>query len=325
MTNEIYAVGLTRMELRTLEVLLPMTFSVIPFDAKQLHEESIEKLSEQGRCIFINPKRISADFLAYFLRIQESCRNGNRPIPMLLLTDTLTREQRRLLPHCELPVISLRKRMDRNRSHAVKLLRETSFPCWQNRSAMAANMFNDGWYLIEIETTGRDIWNDNITCIHVALIANYEITGGDPPIYIRQPAASSSQTGVTTEGTELSLEEAVDYLESLRCSDTPFVFENEAYTAGFLHAAYLRCGKAFTRPYLAIDTLANIPFGYLLERHAKTIPSRIGAEPIKNYAYSDQLQALGTLTKCVFENLILRYGVRCPATLDRLYAAEIIE
>lgn len=324
MTNEIYAVGLTRMELRTLEVLLPMTFSVIPCDAKQLHEEIIEKISEQGRCIFINPKRISADYLAYFLWIQEGCRNGNRPIPMLLLTDTLTREQRRMMPHCELPIISLRKRMDRTRNLAVKLLRETSFPCWQNRSAMVSNMFNDGWYLIEIETTGRDIWKDNITCIHVALMTNYEITREYPPLYIREPA-SSAQTGATAERTEISLEEAVDYLESLRCSDTPFVFENEAYTAGFLHAAYLRCGKAFTRPYLAIDTLANIPFGYLLERHAKTIPSHIGAEPIKNYAYSDRLQALGTLTKCVFENLILRYGIRCPATFDRLYAAEIIE
>lgn len=62
-------------------------------------------------------------------------------------------------------------------------------------------------------------------------------------------------------------------LDSLPCKDTPFLFTNEDFATGFLNAEYLRCGKTFDRPYVAIDKLANIPFGYLMQRKAWNIPA----------------------------------------------------
>lgn len=77
----------------------------------------------------------------------------------------------------EYPILSgyLHERFDRNRNLAVKLLRESTLPCWQNREVMRSNMFNDAWYLIDIETTGLDRWKDHIIAIRIARMANYEI------------------------------------------------------------------------------------------------------------------------------------------------------
>ena len=89
-----------------------------------------------------------------------------------------------------------------------------------------------------------------------------------------------------------------------------------------LKAAFLRCGKPFIRPYIAIDKLAAIPFGYLMQRHALNIPSLIDPSSSSNLFFDDQLQDLYALTKCVFENLCTRFDVRCPGQFDKLYAAE---
>ena len=115
----------------------------------------------------------------------------------------------------------------------------------------------------------------------------------------------------------------MEQLEGLSCSDTPFVFTSEEFTAGFLKAVFLRCGKSFIRPYIAIDKLAAIPFGYLMQRRALNIPSLIDPSSSSNLFFDDQLQELYELTKCVFENLCIRYDVRCPGQFDKLYAAEL--
>ena len=115
--------------------------------------------------------------------------------------------------------------------------------------------------IIDLETTGVDVWKDSIICIRLAYMANYKIVGQPQMIYIRQskplPDGISKLTGITDEmlAQGISLEEAVEQLEGLSCSDTPFVFTSEEFTAGFLKAAFLRCGKSFTRPYVAIDKL----------------------------------------------------------------------
>lgn len=227
--------------------------------------------------------------------------------------------------------IDLRKRLDRNRNIAVKLLREASLPCWQNRSAMLSNMFNDAWYLIDLETTGVDVWKGRIIAIRIARMANYETGWEYPIIYIRQseplPEGISKLTGITNEmvAQGISLKEAVEQLDSLSCDTTPFVFAGEDYTAGFLSAAYLRCGKTFTRPYVAIDKLANIPFGYLMQRRALNIPSLAGPSPVNDLFPDDPLQELYGLTKCAFEDLRIRYDVHCPGHFDKLYPAELCE
>ena len=63
MTNEVYTIGLTRTELQTLKVLLPITFPVLPYDTEQLDESEIKRITGQARCIVLNPKHLDAELL----------------------------------------------------------------------------------------------------------------------------------------------------------------------------------------------------------------------------------------------------------------------
>ena len=333
MTNDIFCVGLTRTELQTLGVLLPITFRIIPVSLEALDHAAVVRVIDQARCIILNPKRLSVDLLDDFLRGQDYQRRNDAPVPIILFSDTMAREPRREVFIPEYPILSvdLHERFDRNRNLAVKLLRESTLPCWQNREVMRSNMFNDAWYLLDIETTGLDRWKDRIIAIRVARMANYEINWERPTIYIRQaeplPAQISEITGITDNmlAGGVSMEEALEELDSLPCKDTPFLFANEDFATGFLNAEYLRCGKTFDRPYVAIDKLANIPFGYLMQRKAWNIPSLIAPELTENACFDTELQSLYALTKCTFEALLARYDVHCPGQFDKLYAADITD
>ena len=120
-------------------------------------------------------------------------------------------------------------------------------------------------------------------------------------------------------------EEALEELDSLPCKDTPFLFANEDFATGFLNAEYLRCGKTFDRPYVAIDKLANIPFGYLMQRKAWNIPALVGFKTLRKQPLDEELQKLFALTACTFEALQTRCDVRCPEEFAKLYAAELCE
>ena len=121
------------------------------------------------------------------------------------------------------------------------------------------------------------------------------------------------------------MEEALEELDSLPCKDTPFLFTNEDFATGFLNAEYLRCGKTFDRPYVAIDKLANIPFGYLMQRKAWNIPALVGFKTLRKQPLDEELQKLFALTACTFEALQTRCDVRCPGEFEKLYAAELCE
>ena len=153
MTNDIFCVGLTRTELQTLGVLLPITFRIIPVSSEALDHVAVVRVIDQARCIILNPKQLSVDLLDDFLRGQDYQRWNNAPVPIILFSGTMTREQRREVFMPEYPILSvdLHERFNRNRNLAVKLLRESTLPCWQNREAMRSNMFNDAWYLIDAD------------------------------------------------------------------------------------------------------------------------------------------------------------------------------
>lgn len=332
MKNDIFCIGLTRTELQTLRVLIPATFPILTTEPDALDEAMIEHIAEQARCVVLNPKRITTVQLEDFLYAQGRLLENKRPVPILLFSANMTREQHHEIRMPEYPilVIDLHKRIDRNRKLAVKLLRESSLPCWQGRYTMRGNMLNDGWWLIDIETTGLDAWKDRILSIRYTKMANYEVRG-ETTLYIRQPEPLperiSELTGITDDmlARGISLEEAVSELETLPCKDTPFVFTGEDFTTGFLNAAFLRCGKTFERPYLAIDKLSNIPFGYLMQRRARNIPALIASELTESAYLDTELQSLYTLTKCTFEALTTRYDVHCPGQFDKLYAADITD
>ena len=150
-------------------------------------------------------------------------------------------------------------------------------------------------------------------------------------IYIRQaeplPAPVAEITGITDKmlAGGVSMEEALEELDSLPCKDTPFLFTNEDFATGFLNAEYLRSGKTFDRPYVAIDKLANIPFGYLMQRKAWNIPALAAFETLRKQPLDEELQKLFALTACTFEALQTRCDVHCPGEFEKLYAAELCE
>lgn len=94
MTNDIFCVGLTRTELQTLGVLLPITFRIIPVSLEALDHAAVVRVIDQARCIILNPKRLSVDLLDDFLRGQDYQRWNNAPVPIILFSDTMTKEQR---------------------------------------------------------------------------------------------------------------------------------------------------------------------------------------------------------------------------------------
>ena len=189
------------------------------------------------------------------------------------------------------------------------------------------NMINDGSF--DGSHDGR--WKDRIIAIRIARMANYETNWERPTIYIRQdkplPAPVAEITGITDKmlAGGVSMEEVLEELDSLPCKDTPFLFTNEDFATGFLNAEYLRCGKTFDRPYVAIDKLANIPFGYLMQRKAWNIPALVGFKTLRKQPLDEELQKLFALTACTFEALQTRCDVRCPEGFAKLYAAELCE
>ena len=98
MTNDVYTIGLTRTELQTLKVLLPITFPVIPYDTEQLDETEIKRITGQARCIVLNPKHLDAAILAEFYYDQDYLCNHGQPVPVILLSEQLTREQQHAVP-----------------------------------------------------------------------------------------------------------------------------------------------------------------------------------------------------------------------------------
>ena len=333
MTNRIFCIGLTRTEQQVLGALLPVTFPILPVAPDALDNAAIEQMASEARCMILNPKRLSVDQLANFLYFQDSCRVCRRPVPIILFSDTMTREQNRAIPMPEFPilVVDLHKRIDRNRKLAVKLLRESGLPCGQNRMALVYNLYKYGFILVYIYTTGLDPWKDRIIAIRIARMANFEINWERPTIYIRQPdpllEPIADITGITDEMLShgVSLEDALAELDELPCKDTPFLFTDEEFMTGFLNAAYLRCGKTFDRPYIAIDKLANIPFGYLMQRKARNIPSLTDPECAEHLLFEEPLQELYALSSCTFGALQTRYDVPCPGAFEKLYAAELCE
>lgn len=330
MTNDVFCVGLTWTELQTLTVLLPETFSIMAVHPPALDTDMIERLTNQARCIVLNPKRLSVEQLDNFFYDQDYLRLYHRPIPIILFSAEMTLEQKRLtqMPECSILVIDLYKRLDHDRTFALKLLQTASRPCWQSRKMMRSHMFNDAWYLIGIETTGLDIWKDRITAIRVSKMTDFEVQG-ETTIYIRQPDSLPEHTlkllGITDDRMEhaVPLEQGIEELDSLLCESIPLVFVRETYTTNFLHAAFLCCGKTFDRPYIAIDKLATIPFGYLMEDKPPRISTGDDPSLSSNLLMSNELQDLYALTSCTFDALVTRYNVHCPGQFDNLYATPL--
>lgn len=123
--------------------------------------------------MFINPKKPSVDQLENILEAHSSAiRQSHAAI--LLFTDPFTKEQRRSIDTKALRRVDLRAGFDRTLRDTVKMVRKATMPCWDGMDRMKANCFNDGWFLIDMETTGINPLEDDVVSLRTWQITRSE-------------------------------------------------------------------------------------------------------------------------------------------------------
>lgn len=131
--------------------------------------------------------------------------------------------------------------------HETPLLNLTGTVRWRDR-----------WWLLDAETSGRDRQKDDIIALRLACMEEYSVTQ-EQEILIRprRPLRPwvEGVTGISNQALEQAapLDAAINRLEGL---DGPLLFLDRDFTLPFLQNAFLRCGRAFSKPCLLLDRFA---------------------------------------------------------------------
>ena len=326
--NQIIYLGLSRVELQTLYARFPLTYQFYQVQSEDFDDlHKIKMMVTESLCLFINPKKLSGLQMRDLLREHEYAA-AHTHTAILLFTSAFTKEQRFEVDTEHLHRVDLKARFDKTLRDTVEFVRKSSMPCWDGLKRMEANMFNDGWYLLDITPTGIDPLSDEVIAITIAFMGQYELREKET-LYIKpsRPLTEEDEavTGITNEMLEngISKEDAVSYLETLPHS-APFIIKTEKYDYPALKALYHFCGKKFDHPYIAIDGLSAIVFGYKLLRRSSDLANEV-SDLLHLYIPEDEryIAEMYTLTVAVFENLRNRYNVRCPGHFKSLYFGEI--
>lgn len=326
--NQILCLGLTRVELQTLYVRFPILYQFYQLDSEDFDDpRKVQAMVSESLCLFINPKKLDGLQLRDLLQEHEYATTHTHAA-ILLFTAAFTKEQRYEVDTETLHRVDLKARFDKTLRDTVEFIRKAAMPCWDGLKRMEANMFNDGWYLLDLTSTGLDPTSDEVISITIAFMGQYELREKET-IYIKpsRPLTEEDEaiTGITNEMLEngMSKAEVVSYLENLP-HPAPFIIETEKYDYPALKALYHYCGKKFDHPYIAIDGLAAIAFGYKLLRRNSDLVNAV-SDKIKLYIPEGEryIAELYALTVAVFENLRDRYDVRCPGQFKSLYFGEI--
>ena len=327
--NQILCLGLSRVELQTLYTRFPLLYEFYQAQSEDFDDsQKIKTMVSESLCLFINPKRLNEWQLQNLLHEHEHAA-GHTHAAILLFTAAFTREQKYTVDTATLHRVDLKARFDKTLRNTVEIVRKATMPCWDGLKRMGANGFNDGWYLIDLTSTGLDPTGDEVIAISVAYMANYTIYEKET-LYIKPSSPLTEEakaiTGITNEMLEngISKEDAIAYLETLPHS-APFILETEKYDYPFLKALYHFCGKKFDRPYVAIDGLASIAFGYKLLRRTSDLVDAV-SDRLRSYYVPEEercIAELYALSLAVFENLRNRYDVQCPGHFHSLYFGKI--
>ena len=328
--NQILYLGLTRVELQTLYVRFPVLYQFRQVQSEDFYDiQEIRAMIRESVCLFINPKKLDYMQLKMLLLEHEhSARESH--VAILLFTSAFTREQKYEVETSptQIPRVDLKARFDKTLCNTVEFVRKATLPCWNNLKKMEANMFNDGWYLINLTSTGLNPASSEVISVSIAYMANYELKN-QTTIYIKpsQPLTEEEEaiTSITNEmlSDGISKEEAVFYLEHLKYN-APFIVKTEKYDYPALKALHHFCGKKFDHPYIAIDGLAAVVFGYKLIRRISTLANAVSDKKPQDIPEKERdIFEFYALTCAVFKNLKERYDVRCPGHFKSLYLGEI--
>lgn len=326
--NNVLCLGLTRIQLHTLRCYLPIGFSLYSISNNELDDtKNIEIMVSDAWCVFINPKKLEPGQLCRIVAAHE-CATQHTHAAMLLFTDPFTAEQRDTVEVQTLHCVNLRIGSDRVLRDAIRIISKAIMPCWDGMTRMRSNMLNDGWYLLDMETTGTDPFEDDIICLSISFMGNYKIISSET-LYIKQKRPITQKieaiTGITNEMLEhgITKEQAVEYLNNLP-SPSPIIIESSKYYLSFLKALYHSCEQKFDLPNVAIEGLATIAFGYTIFQNLYDILPAIKQRKYERTQIEHPyLARLYDLTLAVFENLQERYGVQSAGDFDLLYFGEI--
>lgn len=326
--NNVFCLGLTRMQFHTLRCHFPIGFSFYQVSADTLdNKENIEIVVSKAWCVFINPKKLMPGQLRQIVTAHEYATQHTHAA-ILLFTDPFTAEQKESVDTKVLHLVDIRVGMDKTLRDTIELIHKATMPCWDGMARMRNNVFNDGWYLLDMETSGADPLEDDIISLSISYMADYKIQSTET-LYIKQTQPITERiaaiTGITNEMLEhgITKEQAVEHLNNLP-SPSPIILESSSYYLPFLKALYHSCGQKFDLPNVAIDGLAAISFGYIIFRKPHEILSTIQQRKhIRTQMDHPYLSRLYDLTLTVFENLEDRYGVRAAGDFHSLYYGDI--
>ncbi len=326
--DNVICLGLTRIQFHTLRCHFPIGFSFYEMPSGGLDDTStIDRMVSKAWCVFINPKKLNPGQLNRIVSAHEYAKQHTHAA-ILLFTDSFTAEQKGSVDTKKLHHVNLYVGLDSVLRDTIQIIHKAIIPCWNGMAQMRSNMFNDGWYLLDMETTGTDPLEDDVISVTISFMADYKILSTET-LYIRQlhPISADIEeiTGITNEmlGQGITKEEAIEYLNKLP-SPSPIILKSIKYYLPFLKALYHSCGEKFDLPYIAIDGLAAIAFGYMVFRKPYDILPAVKQRRYERTPMEHPcLAELYDLTLAVFENLQERYGVCAAGELHSLYDAEI--
>lgn len=321
---DIACFGLTRMQMHTLRCHFPIIYDLCPISSETLcDDEKLELLVQKTYCAFINPKALEVGQLQRILAAHEYATQ-HTAATMLLFTDAFTAEQKGAVDTKSLHRVNLRRGRDFDLKDVVTLVKKARMPCFSHMDEMKSNMFNDGWYLMDLETSGLDWYEDEIISLSIAYMVDYEIEW-EKQFYIKpsKPAPEDVEriTGITNEMLEdgVSRETVVDFIMNLPVS-APIICYSGDYYASFWNALLLSGGKREKFPMLFMSDLAALVFGYMKQRATyEILPLLQRRKYRRSHLENEYLQKLCDLTLAVFESLQERYDIHGAGELCQLY------
>ena len=319
--------GLTRTQLQILKCGFPFDFTFHPISCDDISvPEEIELMLSSAWCVFLNPKRLTPVQLRQILDAHAyAIRHTHAAI--LLFTEPFTADQEKSVNTKELHRVNLRSGINMNLRNVIKIVCKGRTPCWDGMARMRSNMFNDGWYLLDMETSGTDPLEDDVISLTVSYMANYKLLSSET-IYIRQSNPVSEKiekiTGITNEMLENGVtKEQTVYFLNHPPYPAPIITEQYDYFLPFLKALYHACDQKFDLPNISIDCLAAIVFGYTVFRKPFDVLSVIERTCERAFLGDPYTMKLYDLVCAVFKNLPDKYDVRSPGDFHKLYKASI--
>ena len=324
MRPKIVYLGLSRLHLQTLRCHFPIIYEFCRISKDSLDvEKNIKQLVSTDGCVFINPQKISAQQLNNILVLHEYATK-NSHATVLCFTKDFTDEQKKAVDTKKCCTVSLSKGRDKKLSQVVRMMNKAHTPCCDDFATYAGNMFNDGWYIVDFETTGLDPLTDEIILFSISYMANYEIEFAKT-FYIKQqqkiPKEVEELTGITNEMLEngITKEELIAYLKALP-APAPWLLYSSSYYVPFLKALFISCREHFEIPFMIIDEISAVVFCHILWKSPYDVIPYLEPQYCNHPEVPQPyLNKLYILTLALFDNLQNRYGIRSLGDLDKLY------